>query len=219
MKKVQLWVSDIKIFNSRYKSVCDVGLWNNASKQYRSNVTLNSSILRCCCSRARNKDKNCMLRIKRTEDCSYYLGILENNSWHIASAVYLCKVTDHLHLLVSINRFPTATRMFREAEKKQVYQNHNRTIRVLWHWYPMAGIWPSSLSYSTHLTPKSIIKRKAVHNMPPFYTLHSLCSIPSTLEYNLRESLQVQLHLTRKGGEERFIQVFFFKYLIFCLSH
>lgn len=32
--------------------------------------------------------------------------------------------------------------------------------------------------------------------------LHSLCSIPSALEHNLQESLQVLLHLTKKGGEE-----------------
>lgn len=84
----------------------------------------------------------------------------------------------------------------------------------------MAGIWPSLLPHSTHFTPKSIIRRRAVHNMLPFYMLHSLCSIPSTLGYNLQESLQVQLHLTTKEGEEHLIQVlFFFKYLIFCLSH
>lgn len=46
--------------------------------------------------------------------------------------------------------------------------------------------------------------------MKPFHMLHSLGSIPSTLEHNLQESLQVQLDLTRKGEEEYLLQVVVF---------
>lgn len=61
----------------------------------------------------------------------------------------------------------------------------------------MAGVSPFSLPDSTQFTPKTSIKRKAVPNASPPYTLHSPCSIPSIQEHNLQESLQVQLHLIR----------------------
>jgi len=181
-----------------------------ANNTRESNVTLNSSILRCCSFRARNKDKNCVPGIMRTEDCSYYLGILQRNSWHIASAVYLHKVTDHLHLLVSINTFPTATRIFHKAEKSRFTKIVTAQFKFFYTDTQWQGYGHPHYHTPHILLPKVSSRGRLSINMPPFYMLHSLCSIPSTLEYNLRESLQVQLHLTRKGGEEHLIQVFLF---------
>lgn len=101
--------------------------------------------------------------------------------------------TEHLHLLVPINRFLRAFYMFHKAAGK-----FTKIRTALFEFY-----YTDRHHHTPYILLPEVSPRERLSTAcPPFYMLHSLCSTPSALEHNLQESLQVQLHLTRKGGEE-----------------
>lgn len=118
-----------------------------------------------------------------------FRSIIEFLAYSFSSLLH----TEHLHLLVSINRFPTASYMFHKAAKK-----FTKIRTVLFEFY-----YTDSHHHTPFiLLPKVLWREGLSITCPPFCMLHLLCSIPSAPEHNLQESLQVQLHLTRKRGEE-----------------